>query len=206
MHDRLRIAASQHRSIAASDRSYRELGELTSTHPETVRRYMQGAVPNVEFLSAFATALEVSIEWLLNGTGTMRQREVRGYVLREASVTELLNAMAATIEKLISRVERIEVYIQTLETRIRANAPSLEGKPVADTNLAEALARTNRESINGAQESQVIEADNAQPETDAVDGQASAAASTDARARSIADALPKRARPDGGGTSSASGS
>lgn len=185
LHHRLRAAAA--------DRSYRELGDLTSTHPETVRRYMQGAVPSIEFLSAFAGALGVSVEWLLTGAGAMRSKDLRPHVLREASVSELLNAMAQTIERLIMRVERLEAYMQTLETRIRANASDATTQ-LDSRDGTQALIRT----IEG---SELDVPGGASPAS----GPASGASSPDQRARSIADALPQRARPDAGGAAPAGG-
>ena len=44
LHDRL--------STAVGKRTYRSLSDLTGVHPETVRRYMQGQAPSVEFVSA----------------------------------------------------------------------------------------------------------------------------------------------------------
>lgn len=136
---------------------------------------MQGAAPSIEFLSAFARAMGVSVDWLLTGAGAMRSKDVRPHILREASVTELLNAMAQTIERLIMRVERLEAYMQTLETRIRANSSE---SPLDSGDGTRSLIRT----IEGN------EPDTGPP------------ASRDQRARSIADALPQRARPDAGGT------
>lgn len=187
LHHRLRAAAA--------DRSYRELGDLTSTHPETVRRYMQGAVPSIEFLSAFAGALGVSVEWLLTGAGAMRSKDLRPHVLREASVSELLNAMAQTIERLIMRVERLEAYMQTLETRIRANASDAP-TPLDSRDGTQELIRTIEGSEPGPSASgPSIGSQRTQP----------GASSPDQRARSIADALPQRARPDAGGTAPAGG-
>lgn len=177
LHHRLRAAAA--------DRSYRELGDLTATHPETVRRYMQGAAPSVEFLSAFAGALGVSVEWLLTGTGAMRSKDLRPHVLREASVTELLNAMAQTIERLIMRVERLEAYMQTLETRIRANSTEADREKGLDS-------RDGTRSLIGTIEGS--------------EPNGFSAPSPDQRARSIADALPQRARPDAGGIAPTNGS
>lgn len=135
---------------------------------------MQGAAPSVEYLAAFAGAMGVSIEWLLTGSGAMRSKDVRPHVLREASVTELLNAMAQTIERLIMRVERLEAYMQTLETRIRANSAET---PLDSRDGPRSLIRT-------------IEGGDAKP--------ALGPSSADERAASIADALSKRARPDAG--------
>lgn len=111
LHDRLRIASGR--------RSFKEIGHLTGTHPETVRRYMQGQFPGVEFVAAFCTQLGLNGEWLLTGRGAMKVEDVRAHALREANASELLTAIAATLERLIDRVERIEVFLQTLETRLR---------------------------------------------------------------------------------------
>lgn len=106
-------------SVAAS-RTYRALGELTNTHPETVRRYMQGQSPGVEFLAALCAALGVNADWLLTGRGPMKVADVRAHALRDANPTELHSAMALTITMLTERLERLEQYCQTLETRLRA--------------------------------------------------------------------------------------
>lgn len=156
---------------------------------------MQGAAPSVEFLSAFAGALGVSIEWLLTGAGAMRSKDVKPQVLREASVTELLNAMAQTIERLIMRVERLEAYMQTLETRIRANTSEADRSENA---------LDSRDGTRGLITTiQGREPDATGP---AIGPAAPGPASPRQRARSIADALPQRARPDAGGTPPSNGS
>ncbi len=149
LHDRLREAAGH--------RSYRHIGELTDTHPETVRRYMQGQAPGIEFITAFVNGLGLSAEWLISGRGPMRAGELKSHHLNHANAPELLNAMANTIEKLITRVERLEVFLNTLEARMRAQSGPAEGvhvaietKPPADADgraasvadaLADAVAR-----------------------------------------------------------------
>lgn len=114
LHQRLKAAIGR--------RTFRELGTLTSTHPETVRRYMQGHAPSVEFLATLAAALKINGEWLLTGRGPMFAADIKDHALRDANPGELLAAVAATLEKLTERVERIEVFLQTLELRLRAGA------------------------------------------------------------------------------------
>ena len=158
---------------------------------------MQGAAPSVEFLSALAGALGVSVEWLLTGAGAMRSKDLKPHVLREASVTELLNAMATTIERLIMRVERLEAYMQTLETRIRANASDAT-TPLDSRDGTRSLIRTIEGSAGDRGGGGSVGGS-------AGGGGAGGPASPDQRARSIADALPQRARPDAGGTAPAGG-
>lgn len=120
LHTRLRAAAGP--------RTYRQIAQLTGSNSETVRRYMLGQAPSVEFLSAFCTTLNLNAEWLLTGRGPMHRGDVRGHTLREANPHELLNAVAETLERLLVRVERLEVFLQTLEVRLRA-APPAPGVP-----------------------------------------------------------------------------
>lgn len=113
---------------AAKGRTYRAIGDATGIHPETVRRYMQGQTPSVEFVTSLCTALDINVQWMLTGDGPMHAHETRRHALREADPGELLGAVAATLETLRERVDRVEVYVQTLEARLRgeteADAPS----------------------------------------------------------------------------------
>ncbi|MFM9958694.1 MAG: hypothetical protein ACKVZJ_11505 [Phycisphaerales bacterium] len=112
LHERLRIVAGQ--------RSYRSIGEITNQNTETVRRYMLGAAPSIEFVSAMCDRFGVSAEWMLTGRGPMREKDGRRHALSTSSPSDLLAAVAGALEKLTDRVDRIETYVQTLETRLRA--------------------------------------------------------------------------------------
>ncbi|MFG0326058.1 MAG: hypothetical protein ACF8SC_02150 [Phycisphaerales bacterium JB037] len=124
LHERMRAAVGA--------RTFRHLSELTGTHHETVRRYMQGQAPSVEFVSALCGALGLNANWMLTGRGPMRQAEVRAASLQQADASELLAAMATTIEVLIKRVERLEVFLQTMEVRLRAAPVSSDPSRGAD--------------------------------------------------------------------------
>lgn len=155
--------------------TYRALGEATEQHPETVRRYMQGQSPSVEFLSALCFKFDINAQWLLTGQGPVRHTETRAHALREANPSELLAAIAASLERLTDRVDRIELFVQTQETRLRAARERRAEERPPDARIREP-----------------------KPETDARPG----AALID-RAGSIADALPERPRPDAGGIAAA---
>jgi transcriptional regulator with XRE-family HTH domain len=110
---------------AVGTRSYRHVGDLTKTHPETVRRYLTGqTVPGVEFIAQLASSLAISTDWLLTGRGPMKAQDLKAHALATADTSELLHAMSNTIARLIDRVERVETYVQTLETRVRAHQAS----------------------------------------------------------------------------------
>lgn len=102
-------------------RTYRSVAHLTNTNSETVRRYLQGQAPSVEFLSELCRALELNAHWLLTGKGPMLLSQSRQHALNEANPSELLTAVAEALEQLIERVDRLESYVQTLETRMRAS-------------------------------------------------------------------------------------
>ncbi len=123
LHERLRIVAGQ--------RSYRALGEITAQNTETVRRYMQGAAPSIEFVSAMCEKFAVSAEWMLTGRGPMREKDGRRHALSTSSPSDLLAAVAGALEKLTDRVDRIEAYVQTLETRLRAAGAAVPSAPAS---------------------------------------------------------------------------
>lgn len=114
--------------IAAGERTYRQIGKLTSTHAESVRRYMQGQAPSVEFLSALCAALEINGSWLLTGQGPMNDHEIQPFALRAAGTPDLLRALSDTVSVLIRRVDRLERLVQTTEIKLRAAEGSANDK------------------------------------------------------------------------------
>jgi len=130
-------------TAATGDRTYRAISDLTGVHAETVRRYMQGQSPSIEFIAKLCDSLGISGEWILTGKGPMRSADTRSHALKEANPAELLAAMASTVDRITERIGRLEVYVQTLETRLRAAAgtpPTKEDtdEPEASTGSARA--------------------------------------------------------------------
>ncbi len=113
-----------HRRLEAAleGKTYRWISRATGIHPETVRRYMQGQSPSVEFVSSVCSQLRINPQWLLTGEGPMRRDDVRAHHLAEADPAELLAAIAATLDRLTERVERLELFIQQLETQLSSAA------------------------------------------------------------------------------------
>lgn len=112
LHERMRAVVGR--------MSNRALGEATSHNTETVRRYMQGAAPSVEFLAALCAKFDLSAQWLLTGRGPMRRSEARAFVLRQADSAELLSVIAEALERLTDRIDKVELIVRTLEARLRA--------------------------------------------------------------------------------------
>jgi len=121
---------------AAGDRTYRSLAELTGTNAETVRRYMQGQAPSVEFLAAICLTLGVSEQWLISGRGPMKASQLKSHALKEATPSELLAAMASTIERLSDRIDRLELFVSSLEVRLRARTGPLHSTELTDEQAA----------------------------------------------------------------------
>jgi hypothetical protein len=152
---------------AAGKRTFRAIASMTGQNHETVRRYMQGAAPSVEFISAFCEALGLNANWLLTGQGPMRTADMRPEALSQANPTELLTATAGNIEQLDDRVDRLEVFVSTMESRIRASVAREAG--------ASAFRSSNTRSVHDHEEAPGHARD---------------------RARRVADAVAERPRPD----------
>lgn len=111
-------------SSVVGQRSSRHIGDLTATNHETVRRYLAGSAPSVEFLQAICRAFGVSGEWLLTGKGPMKAADIRHHALRDADAGELLTALASSVESLITRVDRLEQFVQHMDVRLRGITPA----------------------------------------------------------------------------------
>jgi len=111
--------------LAAGDLSFRQLGEITETHPETVRRYMNGHAPSTVFLSKLCLNLGISGEWLLSGQEPMMTRDVPLYTLKNAKPDQLMLAVSELLVDLADRLERTEKLVhrdQGIELKLNASA------------------------------------------------------------------------------------
>lgn len=175
------------------DKSFRAIAEMTQTSHETVRRYMNGQSPSVEFLEAVCRGMGINGQWLLTGRGPKRAEHIRQHALGEANASELLNAMARTLEKLTERVDRLEVFMQTLETRLRAaGTPGTvaysDGVPAGSVGSGGSgsvgIGHEQRSTSSGAGHG--------------ADGAKRTGVDVAVRARSIADAVSQRPSPNAG--------
>ncbi|MEQ8843824.1 MAG: helix-turn-helix transcriptional regulator [Phycisphaerales bacterium] len=160
---------------AAGDRTLRRIGQMTNTHPETVRRYLSGHAPSVDFVSRFAQALGLNLNWILTGRGPMHIAQIKPQALKDANATDLLTNVALAIERLEIKVERLERYTQGLEIMIRDR-----GRPAAEVQ---------HKPGSGAEREQP--APEERPGHESEDH-----AAAHQRAGFIADALTQRPRPD----------
>lgn len=168
--------------------TFRALGEATNHNPETVRRYMSGQAPSVEFLSALVSAYAVNADWLLTGRGPMDRSEVRTAALNKAEPNELMAAIAHRMEDMCDRIDLIEVFVQTMETRLRGSDLSKGADRVGESRVAEIKANADAPAPvmpRGARTDDDQAQHPAQPTDDPVAS----------RAGKIADALTRRPRP-----------
>ena len=87
MNDEYTESVTQRLQLATGDTSYRQIGVLTGTHPETVRRYMNGQSPSAAFLSSISNNFGISGEWLLTGRGPMLTKDILAHILQSSSIT-----------------------------------------------------------------------------------------------------------------------
>lgn len=107
------------------DQTYRSIAKRTRSSSETVRRYLQGQAPSVEFLAAICDEFDLNANWLFTGEGARSNADQRAQTLRASSPAELLAAIADALELLTSRVDRLERFVQRVDTRFNAVESSL---------------------------------------------------------------------------------
>lgn len=175
---------------AVGGRTYRAIAELTGSNAETVRRYMMGQAPSAEFLAALCQAIGLNAQWLLTGRGPMKASHIKAHALSEASAAELLSAMARTLERLTDRVERLEVFVTTLEAKLRG----------IHALLANDDRRRMTDAGDGASYESGFQPSSTRPASPERDnsptGRQSPGDEVRIRADGIADALAPRPRPD----------
>jgi transcriptional regulator with XRE-family HTH domain len=184
---------------AVGSRTYRAIAEATDSNPETVRRYMQGQAPSAEFLAALCSALGLNAQWMLSGQGPMKASQIRTHALGQASAAELLHAMARTLEMLTQRVERLELFVTTMESRVRGAALLAARQSSESTTQDEQSRGMLPTPHNGVSHEQPHAEGVARAGTQAAAGRASIgppAAATVVRARRIAQAIAARPRDD----------
>ena len=169
--------------------TFRALGQATNHNPETVRRYMSGQAPSVEFLSALVGAYSVNADWLLTGRGPRDRSEVRTEALAQADPNELMSAIACRMEDMCDRIDRIEVFVQTMETRLRTATTPTDAGHGAPIQINPTLQTTRDDK--GAPSDVTVTTNTAGAQQTTDDPAAE-------RAGSIADALTRRPPPDAG--------
>ncbi len=137
-------------------------------------------------MSRLAEALGLNLNWILTGRGPRRMAEVKPHALRDANATDLLTHVALAIERLETKVDRLERYTQVLEIMIRegrrpvvAIEAKLRKEPEGESVVEQPATTTPEPARNGH----------------SVNGYGSGPQS---RAERIADALSERPRPDAG--------
>lgn len=114
------VAVMDRLRIVLGPQSYRAIAKLTEMNPESVRRYMHGREPSVEFISRVCLKLGVRADWILFGIEPVLEKDAERTAISSASITEILYAIVGVVERTVDRIDRIEAYIQTNEQRIES--------------------------------------------------------------------------------------
>ena len=83
---------------------------------------MQGQAPSAAFMAKLCQSLGISGEWLLSGQGPMKVRDMKTHALKNADANELMGAIASTLTQVIERVDRLDRFVQMIETKLNASA------------------------------------------------------------------------------------
>ncbi|MFG0257394.1 MAG: hypothetical protein ACF8GE_05780 [Phycisphaerales bacterium JB043] len=138
---------------ACGNRTYKSVAEATGHNAETVRRYLRGHTPSVEFLESLCASYALNATWLLTGSGPMHAKDVRGATLSQANPSDLLAAVAESLERLIDRVDRIESYVQMLDVRLRHTSTNHDTHTNGQDSThdgTDAADRSNADAVAGA--------------------------------------------------------
>lgn len=106
LHDRLRQIVG--------GTSNAEFARELRFHPETVRRYLAGATPSIQFLAALATVRGVNPTWVILGTGPRQLSDIAPQVLAEAAPLELGIALGLQLQHLGDQMARVASAVQVV--------------------------------------------------------------------------------------------
>ena len=112
MNDEYTESVTQRLQLATGDTSYRQIGVLTGTHPETVRRYMNGQSPSAAFLSSISNNFGISGEWLLTGRGPMLTKDILAHILQSSSSEALLAAVSTLFDNIFIKLAELDRRIE----------------------------------------------------------------------------------------------
>lgn len=85
-----------------------EVARRVAVHPETVRRYLNGQPPSIEFVQSLASRFGISLSWLMAGRGPMMERDVLMHTLSTATPLQLCQALGEKMAVIDERVTRLE--------------------------------------------------------------------------------------------------
>lgn len=96
--------------------TFKALADLTQHHPETVRRYMRGQYPSLAFILRLCKAMDISPHWLFTGEGskTLTPKKPPG-PFSEMPTPEIFEAIAAELDALVVKVDRLEARLSVLD-------------------------------------------------------------------------------------------
>lgn len=119
--------------------SVEDVAARTDTAVALTRSYFSGAPLDPGFLANFCRQYGVSSEWLLHGTGPMRQSDVPRFAVLRARSSSCLQSIAAETDRLTDRLDRVETLLNTLDLQLRVattnSCPDSSAASPADSRL-----------------------------------------------------------------------
>lgn len=124
---------------AVGAESVEDVAARTDTAVALTRSYFNGAPLDPGFLATFCRQYGVSSEWLLHGTGPMRQSDVPRFAVLGARSSSCLQSIAAETDRLTDRLDRVETLLNTLDLQLRVatknSCPNSSAASPADSRL-----------------------------------------------------------------------
>ena len=108
--------------VAIGSECAEDVAARTGTSLAEARRYLEGAPLDPGFLAAICRQYGVSSEWLIHGTGPMRQSDVKRFAVLQARSSSCLQSISAETDRLTVRLDRVEIMLNTLDVRLRVSA------------------------------------------------------------------------------------
>lgn len=104
---------------AIGTESAEDLAARTAMSVAEVQRFLAGAPLDAGFLASVCRQYGVNSEWLIHGTGPMRQADVKRFAVLQARASTCLGSIAAEADRLTERLDLVERLLNTLDARLR---------------------------------------------------------------------------------------
>lgn len=109
-----RVELAERLRVVLDSQTPRDIARITGSSEHDVSQYKLGRHPTIEFCSTLCAAMGISTEWLLLGVGPMQQQDVAAAALGQASMEDLLRAVALLDRNSASRVRLLESEVARL--------------------------------------------------------------------------------------------
>ncbi|GEM_PF-4642813 len=107
--------------VATKGQNTREVSYTTGVNRESVRRYLKGGKPSVEFIRQVCLRYNVLADWLILGEGPRTREELKSELLADLDSDRFAEAWAERFARVESRLIAIE-HILTTDRSLRSQS------------------------------------------------------------------------------------